>query len=46
MTSRNSYQLPRPNEEAAKKLREGAGSQFDEALIGRFLTALPQIVTS
>jgi len=45
MTSRNSYQLPRPNEEAAKKLREGAGSQFDEALIGRFLTALPQIVT-
>ncbi len=45
MTSRNSYQLPRSNEEAAKKLREGAGSQFDETLIGRFLGALQQIVT-
>ncbi len=45
MTSRNSYQMPRSNEDAAKKLREGAGTQFDEALVGRFLGALGQIVT-
>jgi response regulator RpfG family c-di-GMP phosphodiesterase len=44
MTSRNSYQAPASSEEAARKLREGAGSQFDEALVGRFLAALPQIV--
>jgi response regulator RpfG family c-di-GMP phosphodiesterase len=45
MTSRNSYQMPMGNDEAARKLREGAGTQFDEALVGRFLAALPQIVT-
>lgn len=45
MTSRNSYQMPRSNDEAARKLREGAGTQFDDALVGRYLAALPQIVT-
>lgn len=45
MTSRNSYQVPRSNDEAARKLREGAGTQFDEALVGRYLASLVQIVT-
>ena len=44
MTARNTYQVPASNDEAARKLREGAGTQFDEALIGRFLASLEQIV--
>lgn len=44
MTARNTYQLPLSNEEAARKLKDGAGTQFDEALIGRFLAAREQIV--
>ena len=44
MTSHNTYQVPASNEEAARKMREGAGTQFDEALAGRFLAALDQIV--
>jgi hypothetical protein len=45
MTSRNSYQMPGSDDDAARKLREGAGTQFDEGLVGRFLGALGQIVT-
>jgi response regulator RpfG family c-di-GMP phosphodiesterase len=44
MTARQSYQLPVPRDEAAKRLREGAGSQWDGALVERFLKALPEIL--
>jgi HD-GYP domain-containing protein (c-di-GMP phosphodiesterase class II) len=44
MTSRNTYQAPASTEEAARKLKEGAGTQFDEILTGRFLAALGAIV--
>ncbi len=44
MTSRNTYQVPASQEDGARKLKEGAGTQFDDALVGRFLTALPHIV--
>lgn len=43
MTARQSYQVPIATAEAAKRLREGAGSQFDPALVERFLRALPDI---
>ncbi len=44
MTSRNTYQVPATNDEALRKMREGAGTQFDEILAGRFLAALGAIV--
>ena len=37
MTSRHSYQLPVSPAEAMNKLREAAGTQFDGALVERFL---------
>lgn len=40
MTSRHSYQIPLPHEQAVAKLREGAGTQFDGALVDRFLRIL------
>jgi hypothetical protein len=43
MTSPQSYQLPIGREEASKRLRDGAGSQFDAALVERFLRALTDI---
>ncbi|HET7436614.1 MAG TPA: HD domain-containing phosphohydrolase [Thermoanaerobaculia bacterium] len=43
MTSRHSYQIAVTKEQAAQKLREGAGSQFDTALVERFLSALQEI---
>ena len=43
MTSRQTYQTPIPSEQAAKRLRECAGSQFDPALVERFLRALTEI---
>lgn len=43
MTSRHSYQIPVTHEQALVKLREGAGTQFDAALLERFLRALPEI---
>ena len=44
MTARQSYQMTVSHEQAAARLREGAGSQFDPALVERFLRALPEIV--
>ncbi|HYH10689.1 MAG TPA: HD domain-containing phosphohydrolase [Thermoanaerobaculia bacterium] len=44
MTARVSYQVTITNEQAAQRLREGAGTQFDAALVERFLRALPDLV--
>lgn len=44
MTSRHSYQIPVSREEAMNKLREGAGTQFDGALVERFLRGIGEIV--
>ncbi|HEX2059564.1 MAG TPA: HD domain-containing phosphohydrolase [Thermoanaerobaculia bacterium] len=43
MTARQSYQVTISAEQAAQRLREGAGSQFDAALVERFLRAIPEI---
>lgn len=43
MTSRDSYQLPISREQAIARLREGAGTQWDGALVERFLRALPDL---
>lgn len=40
MTSHNSYRAAMSETEAARKLEEGAGSQFDEALVTRFIAAM------
>jgi hypothetical protein len=45
MTSRESYQTPIPRDQAVARLREGAGIQWDGALIERFLRALPELVS-
>jgi HD-GYP domain-containing protein (c-di-GMP phosphodiesterase class II) len=45
MTSRQTYQTPISNEQAAKRLREVAGSQFDPTLVERFLRSLTEIVS-
>lgn len=44
MTARQSYQSPISHDLAAQRLREGAGSQFDPALVARFLHSLDDIV--
>ena len=44
MTSQHSYQLPITREQAVAKLREGAGTQFDAALVERFVRALSELV--
>jgi hypothetical protein len=44
MTARQSYQSPIPHDQAAKRLQEGAGSQFDPALVARFLRHREDIV--
>ena len=43
MTSQRSYQAPMSFDEAAKRIRAGAGSQFDAALAEKFLGALAQL---
>ncbi|HYC92564.1 MAG TPA: HD domain-containing phosphohydrolase [Thermoanaerobaculia bacterium] len=43
MTSRQSYQTPVERDVAAARLREGAGTQFDAALVERFLRSLAEI---
>lgn len=45
MTSRQTYQTPITNEQAASRLRECAGSQFDPTLVERFLRSLTDIVS-
>ncbi len=42
MTSPHSYQARCETEEAATRLREASGTQFDQALVTKFLAALPQ----
>ena len=44
MTSSKSYQPPIGREQAATRLRDGAGTQFDGALVERFLRGLTEIV--
>ena len=44
MTARQSYQMPISIDEATARLKEGAGSQFDAALVDRFLRGLNEIV--
>jgi hypothetical protein len=44
MTSRQTYQTPISNDQAAKCLRENAGTQFDSTLVERFLRSLTEIV--
>jgi HD superfamily phosphohydrolase YqeK len=44
MTARQSYQVPIAHEAAVQRLREGAGSQFDAAIVERFLRSLPDLV--
>lgn len=39
----SSYQAPVTREQAANKLREGSGSQFDETVVATFLRSLAQI---
>ena len=43
MTAQRSYQKPMPFDEAARRIRAGAGTQFDAALTERFLAALAEI---
>ena len=43
MTARQSYQPAISEQQAMNRLREGAGTQFDAALVERFVTALPDI---
>lgn len=44
MTSRQTYQKPVSAEQAATRLRDAAGTQFDAALVERFLRGLTEIV--
>lgn len=43
MTSQSSYQPPVSRDQAVTRMREGAGAQFDPALVERFLRALSDI---
>ncbi|HUP60290.1 MAG TPA: HD domain-containing phosphohydrolase [Thermoanaerobaculia bacterium] len=45
MTARTSYQIPISREQAMARLREGAGTQWDAAIVERFLRALPDITS-
>ncbi len=44
MTARQSYQVPISHEQAVKRMREGAGTQFDAGIVEKFLKALPELV--
>lgn len=43
MTSTSSYQQPTSREDALTKLRSGAGTQFDEAVVARFIKSLAEL---
>ncbi|MGZ7031844.1 MAG: HD domain-containing phosphohydrolase [Thermoanaerobaculia bacterium] len=45
MTSHHSYRTPVTREEAMERIREGAGTQFDETIVERFLGSIDQIDT-
>lgn len=44
MTARSSYQVPISHEQASSRILAGAGTQFDRALVERFLRSLSEIV--
>ena|SRR5438105_1551202 len=44
MTSPNSYQTALNRGDAARRIRQAAGSQFDEAVVARFLKSLNEII--
>ena len=44
MTSPNSYQTALNRGDAARRVRQAAGSQFDEAVVARFLKSLNEII--
>ena len=43
MSSRRSYQAPYSAQDTPRRLLEGAGTQFDEALLQKFVRLLPEI---
>jgi len=43
MSSRRSYQPPFSAQDARRRLLEGAGTQFDDALVKKFMALLPEI---
>ncbi len=43
MTARHSYQAPFSAADAAHRIREGAGTQFDDALVQRFLSVIDEL---
>lgn len=43
MTARHSYQAPFTSEDATQRMREGAGTQFDDALVQRFLSVIDEL---
>ncbi|MDP9194392.1 MAG: HD domain-containing protein [Acidobacteriota bacterium] len=45
MTARQSYQTPIGHDEASRRLRQGAGAQFDRDLVAKFLEKRDEIVT-
>jgi HD-GYP domain-containing protein (c-di-GMP phosphodiesterase class II) len=44
MTSAASYQAAMPRGDAARRIRQAAGTQFDEAVVARFLKSLNEII--
>jgi hypothetical protein len=44
MTSAASYQNALPRGDAARRIRQAAGTQFDEAVVARFLKSLNEII--
>jgi HD domain-containing protein/GAF domain-containing protein len=44
MTARQGYQVPISHDQAVKRLRDGAGTQFDAGIVERFLKSLPELV--
>jgi HD superfamily phosphohydrolase YqeK len=44
MTARQSYQVQIPRGQAVQRLREGAGKQFDAAIVEKFLGSLSELV--
>jgi HD superfamily phosphohydrolase YqeK len=45
MTARQTYQTPISHDEASRRLRQGAGAQFDRDLVAKFLERRDEIVT-